>query len=238
VDAPLGQFFGSPLGEFDTRSLMTSVDVRPDGWLSSWWPMPYGSSVSVSLVNGSGLPLSGQIALTTAASPHWRADLASGVVGYFHATYRSGATTPGQDWTILRTTGHGKVVGVVLGMQGAPSRRYLEGDEHLYTGGSPGPQISGTGTEDFFEGGWYFKYGPFTGPLNGSTSHEAGSGDCPAGTDCTSAYRLLIGDAIPFGSSMMFGIEHGGIDEAQAGYAQFLAAQAPRRSIHVRRCPR
>ena len=46
VDVPLGQFFGSPFGEFDTRSLMTSVDVRPDGWLSSWWPMPYGSSVS------------------------------------------------------------------------------------------------------------------------------------------------------------------------------------------------
>lgn len=219
VDAPLGQFFGAAEGEFDTRSLMTSIDTRPGGWLSSWWPMPYGSSVSVSLYNSSGLPLSGEIALTTAAGPHWQADLADGAAGYFHASYRSGATTAGKDWTFLQATGHGKVVGIVQGMAGPTSRGYLEGDERAYTDGSASPQIPGTGTEDFYEGGWYFKFGPFTNPLNGNTSHESAAGDCPAATDCTGAYRLLIADAIPFGSSITFGIEHGGTDDVAAQYA-------------------
>jgi Protein of unknown function (DUF2961) len=219
VDAPLGQFFGSAEGEFDTRSLMTSVDTSPGGWLSSWWPMPYGSSVSVSLYSGSGLPLSGEIALTTAADQHWQADLAGGAAGYFHASYHSGATTPAQDWTFLQATGHGKVVGIVAGLAGPTSRGYLEGDERAYTDGSASPQIAGTGTEDFYEGGWYFQYGPFTNPLTGNTSHESAAGDCPAATDCTGAYRLLIADAIPFGSAITFGIEHGGTDDVQASYA-------------------
>jgi Protein of unknown function (DUF2961) len=219
VDAPLGQFLGAAEGEFDTRSLMTSIDTRPGGWLSSWWPMPYGSAVSVSLYNSSGLPLSGEIALTTAADPHWQADLADGAAGYFHASYRSGATTPAKDWTFLQATGHGKVVGIVQGMAGPTSRGYLEGDERGYTDGSASPQIPGTGTEDFYEGGWYFRYGPFSNPLNGNTSHESAAGDCPAATDCTGTYRLLIADAIPFGSSINFGIEHGGTDDVAAQYA-------------------
>jgi hypothetical protein len=218
VNAPIGQFFGSALGDFDTRSLMMTVDTRT-GWLSSWWPMPYGSSVQVSLYNASGLPLSGQVALTTAADPHWQADLADGAVGYFHATNHSGATTAGQDWTFLQATGHGKVVGIVQGMEGPTNRGYLEGDERDYTDGSASPQINGTGTEDFYQGGWYFKYGPFTNPLNGNTSHEAATGDCPASTDCTGAYRLLLADAIPFDSSITFGIEHGATDNVQANYS-------------------
>ena len=224
VDAPLGQFFGSAAGEFDTRSLMTSVDTSPDGWLSSWWPMPYGSSVSVSLYNGSGLMLPGEIALTTAADPHWQTDLTDGAAGYFHATYHSGATTPLKDWTILQTTGHGKVVGVVMGMAGITTRGYLEGNERVYTDGSASPQINGTGTEDFFEGAYYFQDGPFTNPLNGNTSDEistatAGTGDCRVNQGCTSAYRLLIADAVPFSSWIIFGIQHGGTDNYQANYA-------------------
>jgi len=219
VDAPLGQFFGAAEGAFDTRSLLTSIDIRPGGWLSSWWPMPYGSGVSVALYNGSGLPLSGEIALTTAADPHWQTDLSGGAAGYFHATSRAGATSAGQDWTFLQATGHGKVVGVVHGMAGPTGRRYLEGDERAYVDGSASPQLHGTGTEDFYEGGWYFRYGPFTNPLTGNTSHESAAGDCPASTDCTGAYRLLIADAIPFSSSIAFGIEHGDVDDVAATYA-------------------
>jgi hypothetical protein len=228
VYAPLGQFFGSALGEWDTRSLMTSIDTRPGGWLSSWWPMPYGSSVSVSLVNGSGLPLAGQIALTTAsdaaAGTTWGPDLASGAAGYFHAYSHSGATVAGQDWNFLQATGHGKVVGVVLGMTGPTTRTYLEGNERAYTDGSASPQINGTGTEDYFGGGWYFNQGPFTDPFNGNTSHEAGTstaatGDCPAGAACTGAYRLLIDDSVPYSSSIKYGIQHGPEDNVSATYA-------------------
>ncbi|WP_370355051.1 DUF2961 domain-containing protein [Catenulispora sp. EB89] len=219
VDAPLGEFFGSNT-DTATRTLMSAIDPRPGGALTSWWPMPYGSSYSISIDNASSQPLTyGDYSLTTAADPHWATDLADGTVGYFHATANSGATTPGRDWTFLNTTGHGKVVGVVAAMNGPTSRVTLEGNERAYTDGSQSPEINGTGTEDYFQGGWYFKYGPFTDPVTGESGDEAnGAGDCPSGVDCTAAYRLLLNEAIPFGSKIDYGIEHGGHDDVQSDY--------------------
>ena len=47
VDAPLG----SGPGEYDTRTLFSSIDASPDGWYTAWWPMPYAESAKVELVN-------------------------------------------------------------------------------------------------------------------------------------------------------------------------------------------
>jgi len=44
VDAPLGEFFGSGLGQFDTRTLMSAIDASPGGWYTSWWPMPFSGN--------------------------------------------------------------------------------------------------------------------------------------------------------------------------------------------------
>lgn len=51
VDAPIGEFFGSGLGENPVRSLFFAMD--PDGWYSSWWPMPYAAGATVTLVQQS-----------------------------------------------------------------------------------------------------------------------------------------------------------------------------------------
>lgn len=104
-------------------------------------------------------------------------------------------------------------------MTGVGYRGYLEGDERVYVDGARTPQIHGTGTEDFYEGGWYFNRDTFTTPLVGESGHESGSSGCPTGMDCTSTYRQLIADAVPFGSSLRFGIEHGATDNEQADYA-------------------
>jgi hypothetical protein len=34
---------------------------------------------------------------------------------------------------------------------------FLEGDERVFVDGQESPHIYGTGTEDFYESGWYFK---------------------------------------------------------------------------------
>jgi hypothetical protein len=80
-----------------------------------------------------------------------------------------------------------------------------------------GPGIEGTGTEDFYEGGWYFYLTPFTLPLNGLSAVERDTAGCPR-PSCMSAYRLMLGDAIPFSGTFEFGIEHGGTDEVAATY--------------------
>ncbi|WP_203658322.1 DUF2961 domain-containing protein [Actinocatenispora rupis] len=92
----------------------------------------------------------------------------------------------------------------------------MEGDERLYVDGSASPDMHGTGTEDFYESGWYFNRGTYTNPFNGNTAHETGTADCA--DDCTSAYRLMLGEGIDFGSSIRFGIEHGPGDHDPAVY--------------------
>lgn len=221
VDAPLGEFFGSGLGWYEVRSLMSRIDPEQQS-MTSWWPMPYRQSAVVELVNTSTHPLE---AVETSVSWH-RAPAnvrglgPSGNLGYFHATAARGPTAAGADWTFLDITGQGKLVGVSHTMEGAETegnfRDYLEGDERIYVDGSRTPQIHGTGTEDFYEGGWYFLHGPFSLPFTGAPAHERERFGCV--TECDSAYRLMIGDAVPFSTGLRFGIEHGPANDRAAQY--------------------
>jgi hypothetical protein len=222
VDAPLGEFFAAGLGEYEVRSLLFAVD--PDGWYTSWWPMPFRSRATVELVNESGEAIeAGEVSVRAARRPETARALGPhGAAGYFHASARRGETTPGRDWAFLDAEGRGKVVGVVQtadGIAEGPSapgiRSYLEGDERVHVDGSRSPALHGTGTEDFYEGGWYFNRGTFSAPLNGNPAHELAYG-CPK--DCDSLYRLLVADAIPFASSIRFGIEHGPLNDVPARY--------------------
>ncbi|MGB9184207.1 MAG: DUF2961 domain-containing protein [Solirubrobacteraceae bacterium] len=232
VDAPLGQFFGSGLGLYEVRALMYGIDPASHT-LSSWWPMPYRHDATVELYNGSQHAItSGVATLTSARSRSAADDLRSarsrsaendlrpgGNVGYFRATANGGPTQPGQDYVFLHAAGHGKFVGVTHTMIGPATRAYLEGDERVYVDGSRTPQIHGTGTEDFYEAGWYFDRGPFTNPVNGNPAHEGGQFSCPSGMDCTTTYRSMIADAVPFASSLTFGIEHGPVNDVPANYS-------------------
>ncbi|WP_433871426.1 DUF2961 domain-containing protein [Saccharopolyspora sp. CA-218241] len=235
VDAPIGEFFGSGLGEHDVRSLMSSIDPGMDGWYTSWWPMPFRQGATVEIVNGSDVPIQGATVEVTSAPTQVGPD-----TGYFHATHHHGRTVPGQDWNFLDATGAGTFYGVTHSMRGlippnatpqtsrplsderpgtlaqpraANQRNYLEGDERFYVDGASEPAWHGTGTEDFYESGWYFRFGTtFSMPLIGNPSHEMANDGCQY--DCTGTYRLLINDAVPFRTALRAGIEHGpGNDE-------------------------
>ena len=222
VDAPLGEFFGSGLGEYEVRSLFFAMQTGADGSYYSWWPMPYAEGAKVELYNGSSVPIEdADASVTSAADRRWaRALSPHGGAGRFHATARSGETTPDRDWTFLDTGGRGKFVGVSHTMRGHRDsgniRGYLEGDERVYVDGSRSPQLHGTGSEDFYEGGWYFNRGAFSAPTNGHAGEETRAFGCAQ--QCDSAYRLMIGDAVPFARSLRFGIEHGQQNDEAAEY--------------------
>ncbi|MQA03084.1 MAG: DUF2961 domain-containing protein [Streptosporangiales bacterium] len=93
----------------------------------------------------------------------------------------------------------------------------MEGDERVYTDGAEQPQWHGTGTEDFYQGGWYFNRGPFNAPTNGNPSNEPGTFGCTY--DCTGAYRLTLSDAPSFAESLRFTIEHGPTSNIPADYS-------------------
>jgi hypothetical protein len=217
VDSPLGEFFGSGLGDYPVHALMFAIDGKPNGWLSSWWPMPYRSDARIQLANFSRHAVRGVSDVVSAHSEVWNYELSrAGQAGYFTATSRAGQTTPAIDWPFLQERGRGELVGISQTMDG-PNRSYLEGDDIGYIDGARSPQLHGTGTEDFYEGGWYWNRGPFTDPLNGEPAREEGILGCPA--VCDSGYRLMIADAIPFTTSINYGIEHGNQNTVQAAYS-------------------
>jgi hypothetical protein len=222
VDAPLGEFFGSGLGEYPVRSLFFAMETAPQGSYYAWWPMPYQRLAKVELYNGSAVPIRGADASVTFSSDsRWLGALASnGEAGRFHATSYLGETTPDSDWLFLDAFGRGKFVGVSHTIERSPSSRtfrgYLEGDERIYVDGSRTPQIHGTGAEDFYEAGWYFNRGAFSTPSNGHAAEESREAGCLL--ECDSAFRLMIGDAVAFGSALRFGIEHGPRNDEPAIY--------------------
>ncbi len=178
VDAPVGEFFGSGLGEYPVRALMFAMDPEANGWYSAWWPMPYARSAVVELVNSADRPVTVDTRLRWRPVPGNASGLAEhGDLGYFHATSRRGEVQSGRDWVLLDTQGRGKVVGVSQTMRGRrfdslTQRGYLEGDERAYVDGARTPALHGTGTEDFYEGGWYFAFHTFSNPQNGNPAFE------------------------------------------------------------------
>lgn len=237
VDSPLGEFFGAGLGAADVHSLMFATVRQPGGAvsLSSWWPMPFARAARVTLVNTTGNPVSGiDSEVVTTPDPQWAAALASGRAGYFTARSHSGSTIFGQDWLFADESGHGKFVGVSHTIRGSRIKTsfsdaapyFLEGAERVYTDGSASPRWYGTGTEDFYEGGWYFKDGThFSDPLTGQPDQRTAAGGCA--DYCVAAYRLMLADAVDYHSSIRFGIEHGKRNMVEPDYSStaFLYTQ-------------
>jgi hypothetical protein len=219
VDSPLGEFFGAGLGADSVQSLMFGTVRQPEGSLSlsAWWPMPFARTARVSLVNTTDDPAPRiDSDVVTAPDPQWAPALASGRAGYFTARSHAGPTTLGQDWVFADEHGHGKFVGVSNTIRGSRTKTafsddapyFLEGAERVYTDGALSPQWYGTGTEDFYEGGWYFKDGTrFSDPLTGQPDQRTATRGCA--DYCVAVYRLMLAEAIDYHSAIRFGIEHG-----------------------------
>ncbi|KAL4895189.1 hypothetical protein BDV59DRAFT_200434 [Aspergillus ambiguus] len=224
VHAPIGSFFGSPLGKFDSRSLMFSIDTFVEnGAFTSWWPMPFKKEMSVELTNSAGEAVEGSINLLWA---EWEDGSPRADWGYFSTQYQRADTANGELWNFLSTPGQGIAYGVTHGFRGAilpPANtlEFLEGDEKVWAnqGGNVGSfdnaTMLGTGTEDFYESGWYFEDAqnpgsapvPFAMPFTGMTAHEHQELDCTG--DCLSAYRIMLTDSMSFSDGISFNIEHG-----------------------------
>ena len=223
VNAPIGEFFGSGLGKYDVRTLMFSVDnSSPNGWYTTWWPMPFAQSAMVQIVNGSGVPIQGgTIEVTTAPNSAIAAQLnPNGSLGYFHATFNQTENVVGSDYIFLDTQGRGVFCGLTHTMRGenGNQRGYLEGNERVINDNLLSPAWNGTGTEDFYESGWYFRGGtPYSMPVTGNPAYNPGTEGFT--NDTTGVYRLFPAEAISFGQRLRFTIQHGPVDDVASNYS-------------------
>ena len=200
VEVPAGDFFGASFGRPAMRSHLIGTEK---GASYTLLPMPFDHSARVELTNEAigGDPVTVRTQVTTEDRPRAADE------GYFHALWcRENPTTTGRPFTFLDVKGRGHLVGVTVQAQGAePGQTYFfEGDDQATIDGDL--TVHGTGSEDFFNGGWYDLpgrwYGPVSFPFSGCLEYTK-----PLAR--TGAYRLFVADAYSFRKSLLLTIEHG-----------------------------
>ncbi len=199
VNCPVGDFFGYSWGDPAARSLL----IGTEGDMTySYFPMPYKKSAKIELVNErqGGPPVQVQAEVITGDLPRRKDE------GAFYAHWkRENPTTEGKPFNFVETSGHGHMVGLTLQAQGAVPgiTPFFEGDDQAWLDGELA--LHGTGSEDFFNGGWYDVPGrwearasyPFSGCLD-YIRPQARSG----------AYRLFLTDAYAFHNNIKMDMEH------------------------------
>jgi hypothetical protein len=210
IDAPLGSFFGSGLGEADVRAI--PLGMSPSGRYYCFLPMPFWTAARIEIVNE-----------TPGPSPklHWEIETtrpddmgyARERVGLFKAHYRhEWPTTPGRDYTILETSGRGTYVGQVMTVE--PIRpevkRWWEGDLRMYVDGRRHPAVQGTGHEDEYLGGWSNEWlmNPYTLAMHGEPKTANLTQVDFQWSAATTVYRFFPA-GIPYQSQLVVSTEHG-----------------------------
>jgi hypothetical protein len=216
VAAPLLEFFGSGLGPEPVQAFPLGMQPK-EGLLYCYFPMPFDTQAELWLENKGAEATEFSYEVHWSTRPAWAGP---GQTGAFHAQWHEeDPTRPNNDYRILQTEGWGRYLGCTLTMFGEKTGwenlTYLEGDERVYADDSLSPSLYGTGAEDYFNGGWYFLFGPFSLPFHGNPGRR----EDPDGRVSTGCYRLHITDPIPFYRNLDFGIEHGGFNEHLARYS-------------------
>jgi hypothetical protein len=204
VYSPVADFFGYSFGKASMQSLLLGSDDTKN---YCYFPMPFDSKATIELVcrqteSSSGKPV--KISVKVWYSNEKRD---AEKEGKFYAYWNKDINVkPGQPHIFLNTTGKGHYVGTILQAQGKqPGMTYFfEGDDSASIDGSF--RIHGTGSEDYFNGGWYALMDRWDDnmslPLHGALDYSLPF--CRTG-----GYRLYISDKLSFEKSFFMSIEHG-----------------------------
>jgi D-arabinan exo alpha-(1,3)/(1,5)-arabinofuranosidase (non-reducing end) len=208
VYVPLADAFGDGLEVRPIKSL--AFGMEPDdstGYLAL--PIPYGAGANISLVStGASAAVSMRAWSTPGVETAQR----------LHGQQLITQTQPMQDFPVLEADGSGHLASYVMDISdpGMPlsgsggGQWFMEGDERVYPDGIRSPTIYGTGTEDEFNGGYYFNQGAFTLPLNGAGPLGQTS---PGEGGTQSAYRVFADDGVTWSAGINYIQQAGGDDE-------------------------
>jgi len=224
-EMPLGEFFGSAVGEVEYTSL--PMGMRTNGNWYCYFPMPYWESAKIIIRNGSVSEVS-NLVTTVEFNPDARYE--QGKAGYFCARRRSRSYSSSDgDMVLFDEAGTaGKFVGISLYMEGDGrgngGMMYLEGDARIYIDQAEAPAVHGTGNEDWFNAAYYYHDYSDQGANQQSELFSMPYHGLPAKhhydkpNNWTQAYRFNLADPIEFSSSMLFTMEAGAYPYFTDGY--------------------
>ncbi|MCX6902345.1 MAG: DUF2961 domain-containing protein, partial [Verrucomicrobia bacterium] len=198
VWTPLGDFFGAAPGFNKYRSL--PLGMTEDGFYSFWY-MPFAKKARLELINDGSEARTVAFHLT-------HAPLARPVdkLARFHAKWHRDTFPPEEaerraiDWTMLKTQGGGRFVGVMLHIWNPRGGWWGEGDEKFFVDGEKFPSTIGTGSEDYFGYAWSSAQ-LFTHAFHNQPHNDGGS------RGHVSVNRWHISDNVPFQQSFEAAIE-------------------------------
>jgi hypothetical protein len=194
VLAPIGDFFAATskdVEDYDSAAL-----GRDKGRMWCRYPMPYHESANIRIINTTD-----EIADIKYAVTYRPGELTH--QNYFFARYNSVVTKEGMPYEVLSVKGQGHFVGASISGSNADSLIILEGDDSYSIDGRPASEFHGTGTDDYFNAGWYFAEGNSSGPTHGVALKDAKK---PNGF---SAFRSHFTEPVTFSNSFVFNLEHG-----------------------------
>jgi hypothetical protein len=225
VESPFGDFFGAPFGGYQPyASAPMSLTA---GAFNCLWLMPYEAGARLEITNEGSLVVDPFFYNITyremPAGPP--SDLR------FHAVWRrENPTRRGVSYTILDAEGSGHYMGCHLNMQNRewwlrpPIRKIsfprgfglgmMEGWEAIYRDGETEPSVRGTGTEDYFNGAWYYipQGGRFSAPYHGCLVRDLLRSRI-------AVYRFDTSAPVPFSHSLRVNIGHGFYNELACDYS-------------------
>ncbi|MCF7975021.1 MAG: DUF2961 domain-containing protein [Phycisphaerae bacterium] len=199
IEVPAGDFFGYAWGSPAMTSLLIGTNDQHN---YCYWPMPFdqGARIELALERDQGTLLALEMEVLFVPVPR-KAD-----EGKFYALWRrENPTTKGTPFTFVETLGRGHLVGCIQQSQGmeSGSTLFFEGDDQTTIDGQL--VIHGTGSEDFYNGGWYDVPGRWetsrSFPLSGCLAYQKH-------LTRTGGYRFMLGDAYAYRESILQTIEH------------------------------
>ncbi len=170
IEAPVGDFFG--VGLCETANFTSNyVGMSSGGFFCKFvMPFSHGFRIEVENMDDAMDTVVFMNVLYQLVEPPWSAP------GYLHAQFHTGRHAGHEPALIAELRGSGSYVGCTLSMQGQDKNylSFLEAPEYVYVDEDwETPRFAGTGLEDYFLGGWYFREGCFSGPLHGVPVKDA-----------------------------------------------------------------
>ena len=196
---PAGDFFGYAWGEPATKSLLVGTGY---GVNYRYFPMPFDKSAKIEILSEKSFTKETELEVEVLFVPVARRKNE----GSFYAIWRrDNPTIKGKPFTFIETEGRGHLAGFIQQSQGFESGNtyFFEGDDQTTIDGKL--VIHGTGSEDFYNGGWYDVTGRWDSkrsfPLSGCLGYKKHLGR-------TGGYRFLLGGAYSYRRSILQTIEH------------------------------
>ena len=207
VYVPVADFFGFAFGERSMRALlMGSTDSK----LYCYMPMPFDKSARVELVYRKDETTAQKNVVIRSKIYYTNEKRNPATEGKFYVYWNTDNPPPGEPQQFLKGSGKGHYVATLLQSQATEFKNFtefFEGDDKTIIDGEMA--MHGTGSEDYFNGGWYAQPGGWVEKLGGPVS---GCLDYSLPKSRTGGYRFFITDKMTFNKSIDHTMEHGPVN--------------------------